>query len=169
MAILGVTWKGLSLRPMTREDFYRALRSDEEGGDVGATDDPKYFRITGFSDEDAGVGAGDRDWRIAMRLHPVPASAEETIVEYLALSSDFTSTEGDPIFLFPFMQGWALERARELWSAENGDSAIQKVAEGERLKHETDIDRWLEGTVAKASRFTWRYPNVTRRRGGRYR
>ncbi len=169
MAILGVTWKGISLRPMSTEDYYKELRDDEAGGDTGAEGDPKYFRVTGFSDENAGTDPGDRDWRIAMRLHPQPSSAEAVVVQYLSLSSDFTSQEADPIFLFPFMQGWALERAKELWSAENGDSAIQSVAEAERLKHEMDIDRWLDAGVKKATRFTWRYPNVTFRRGGRYR
>ncbi len=169
MAILNVTWKGRSLKPLTRDDYYRLLRTDDEGGDTAATQDPNNFRVTGFSDEDAGATPGDRDWRIVMRLHPIPASGEAVVVEYLALSSDFTSVEPDPIFLYPFMQGWALERSKELWAAENGDSAIQKVAEGERLKHETDIDRWIEGTRPPASRMTWKYPNVNTRRGGRYR
>jgi hypothetical protein len=162
MAILNVTWKGVSLRPMTRDDYYRVLRSDEEGGDLGAAGDPNYFRVVGYSDE------GTADWRIVMRLHPEPNTASAVVVEYLALAEDY-STETEALTLLPFMQGWCLERAKELWSAENGDSAIQRVAEAERIKHESDIDRWIEGTRPPASRMSWRYPNVVSRRGGRYR
>lgn len=162
MAILNVTWKGRSLKPLTRDDYYRLLRTDDEGGDTAATQDPNNFRVTGYAD------AGSADWRIVMRLHPLPASAEAVVVEYLALAGDY-ATESNAIPLYPFMQGWVLERAKELWSAENGDSAIQRVAEAERMKHETDIDRWIEGTRPPASRVTWKYPNVNTRRGGRYR
>lgn len=163
MAILGVTWKGVSLRPLqNREDYYRVLRTDEAGGDVGASGDPAYFRVTGYSDE------GTADWRLVLRLHPEPNSSQEVVVEYLALSEDYSS-EDEALTLYPFMQGWCLERSKELWAAENGDSAIQRVAEAERLKHEADIDRWIEGVRPAGSRMSWRYPRVVNRPGGRYR
>lgn len=176
MAILNVTYKGLSMRPLNRVDYYRLLRSDEEGGDVSTADaGPMYYRITGHSDEDAGTGGGDRDWRIVMRLHPAPPTSdtEQLVVEYLSLAKDYaasTTVEADPLPLHPWLQGWVLERAKELWSAENGDSAIQKVAENERMKHERSIHRWIEGIRPPSGAVKWRYPNVARRgRGGRYR
>ena len=171
MALLNVTWGGVNLRPLPRADYFRILRSDTEGGDVGdAATTPGYFRVTGHAD--AGGGAGSRDWRIVMRLHPAPVSTDTVEVEYLALGPDFTTSatvETDPLPLYPWLQGWVLERAKEIWAAENGDSAIQGVAEKERQRHEGSISRWIEGIRPPANRVRWRYPNVTRRRGGRYR
>lgn len=174
MAVLSVTWGGVYLRPMGRVDYARYRRSDDEGGDIAAASDPTHFRISGHSDEDAGAGGGDRDWRIVLQLHPAPPATEtDTLeVEYLALAKDHfidATTSADPLPLFPWLQGWVLERAKELWSAENGDSAIQGVAEKERAKHERSINRWIEGIRPPAGVVRWQYPVNRGRRGGRYR
>lgn len=171
MAVLNVTYAGVSMRPLNRVDYYRLLRSDDEGGDVSAADNgAAFFRITGFAD--AGGGAGSRDWRISLRLHPAPQTSETLEVEYLVLARDHfvdAAESADPIPLFPWLQGWVLERGKELWAAENGDSAMGGLAEKERAKHERSINRWIEGTRPTSGTVTWRYPNAPRRRGGRYR
>lgn len=174
MIPLAVTFGGYSLKPMSRTDYYRLLRDDDSGGNIAADGRPTYYRITGYADADAGDDEGDRDWRLVCRVLPTPSSAfsDETFaVEYLALAGDYESVDsnegGDPIALFPFLQSWVLERAKELWSSENGDSSIQGVAEKERAKAERSIDQFIEGTRQKTQRFTTRFPNVRRRR--RYR
>lgn len=169
MAILAVRFNGLELTPLDRDSWQRLLRSDDEGGDVADSQDPTYYRVSGFSDEDAGVDAGDRDWRVVLRLHPVPNTNDDLEVEYIALSVD-VSTAADPISLFPFLQGWVLERAKEIWAAQNGDAAQAGTSEKERLKHERAINNWIEsGTRESSSRVTWKYPvRSRRRRGSRY-
>jgi len=174
MVPLAVTYDGYSLKPLNRTDYYRLLRDDDSGGNVGASGRPAYYRTTGYSDQDTGETEGDRDWRIVMQIHPTPGSGLDTktfTVEYLALAGDYESVDategGDPVALYPFLQSWVLERSKELWSAENGDSSTQSVAEKERAKAERSIDDFIQGTRQRPSRFTPRYPNVTRRR--RYR
>lgn len=173
MAVLNVTFAGVSMRPLNRVDYFRLLRPDDAGGDIGSLGSgPGYYRITGFADVDAGVNPGDRDWRIALRIHPAPATTDLVEIEYIALARDHfldTDTQQDPLPLFPWLQGWVLERAKELWSAENGDSAISKVAKNERIQHERSIHRWIEGTRPASGSVTWRYPNETSQQGGRYR
>lgn len=161
MAVLAVTFDGYNLRHMSRDDYYRSLRSVDEGGDVAAAGRPVYYRISGHAD----VGSGSKDWRIVMRLHPIPSTSyagKALNVEYLAHAPAF-GTETDPVNLYSFLQGWVLERAKELWSAENGDMAILQTAEKERAKHERGIASWIEGSRQMPGRLTTRYPNVSRK------
>lgn len=176
MAIRGVTMGGYPLAPISLDDYYRLLKADSEGGGIASGDRPLYYRVSGYSDEDTGTAEGDRDWRLVLRLDPAPANAYATatlVVDYLAFAGDYEavdSTEGgDPVALYPWMQGWVLERAKELMSAETGDSNLQKVSREERMIHEASINTWIEQATRDTSnqRMTWRYPNKRRRR--RYR
>lgn len=166
MAILGASLAGKQLTPMKRDDWYRLRRSDDAGGDIADSQAPTYYRVTGFSDEDTGDDAGERDWRIVVRLHPVPSSdyAGETFsVDYIALGLDVTEVD-DPISLFPHLQGWVFQRAKELWAADNGDVAQAKTAEAERAKHERPINVWIENASRESqSKATWTYPRRSRR------
>ena len=175
MAIKAVTYGGLSLSAISDDDYYRLLRSDEDGGDIDVSGKPTRYRVTGFSDEDASSSEGARDWRLVLRLLPQPAddyAALSLVVEYVALANDFESVDategGDPIALWPHLQGWCLERGKEIWFSEVGDASRMKSAETERLKHERTIASWIErATRQPTQRLTWRYPNV--RRHTRYR
>lgn len=164
MAILSVTLGGNKLRPISRDDYQRLLRTDEAGGDLGASSKPLYYRIAGHADG----GAAGEDWRLALRLHPQPGSGYDTLtlaVDYQALAHGYAD-ETDVIALYPFMQGWVLERAKELWAAEMGNSALMGTAREERREHAASIAAWVERGTRETShaRMTWRYPNVTRRR-----
>lgn len=167
MVPLAVTFDGRSLKPLSRDDYYRLLRNDDEGGDVSDAGRPAYYRVTGYSDE----GAASRDWRVVLRVHPQPSStyAGKTLaVEYLALAGDYAAGEADDLMaLYPYMQAWILQHSKELYAAENGDSAIQGVAEKARVAAGDRIHNFLQGTRQNVKRFTFRYPTVTRRR--RYR
>ena len=167
MAVLAVTFDGLSMSPMSRDDYYRLLRPDDEGGDTGDASRPTRYRVVGASDQ----GVGSVEWRVVMRLHPEPATdyaGKQLVVQYVSLGVDVQTSETDPMPLFPFLQGWCLERGRELWAVEAGDGSMAQVAEAERMKHERDINSWIDsGTRQGSSRMRWRYPNPSR--GSRYR
>lgn len=176
MAIVGVTMGGYPIAPISRDDYYRLLKADSEGGGVGTGDRPLYYRVVGYSDEDAGSAEGDRDWRLVLRFYPTPANSyatAELVVDYIALAGDYESVDSsegaDPVALYPWMQGWVLQRAKELMAADTGDSNMQKVAREERLMHETSINTWIESATrdTSAQRMNWRYPVKRRRR--RYR
>lgn len=171
MAIKAVTYRGLSMTPLSDDDYYRVLRSDEEGGGIAADGEPSRYRVVGFSDEDAGSSEGNRDWRLVLRLYPTPGtgySSGSLVVEYVALANDFESVDasegGDPIALWPHLQGWCLERATELWLTACRDSNGAKGAETERLKHERTIHSWIErATREPTQRMKWRFPHPSRR------
>lgn len=164
-AVLSVTYDGYPLAPISRDDYYRLLRTDEEGGGLEGegTGRPSRYRIMGFSDEDAGMGAGDVDYRLVLRLFPTPTDDKELVVEYVALAPAFANDE-DALPMTHTMQRWVLYRAAETWAGERGDVALLQTAERERQKVEQTLYSWFTTSRVHSSRATTRRPNVTRTR-----
>lgn len=163
-SLLAVTYAGLSLRPIGRDDYYRLLRSDAEGGGVGTaeTGKPAYYRVTGVTDADAGTDPGDTDYRLVLRIYPTPDDAEELVVEYVASAYEFANDE-DTIPLTKACQRWVLQRAVEMWGTEAGDPALIQRAFLERQKVEQTLFTWFDSLRDRPSRVRTRPPHVYRR------
>lgn len=164
-SVLQVSYAGFNLRPITRDDLARLQRSDEEGGGIDgeATGQVGYYRVAGFSDEDAGATAGDRDWRLVLRIYPAGDAAETLKVNYIALAPALT-VGADPLPWLPTMQRWIRLRAGEIWAADQGDVAQGSAQERERAKVEVTLHSWLEAMREMPSRARTRLPHVTRSR-----
>lgn len=164
-APLAVTYNGFPLAPISRDDYYRLLRSDEEGGGlVGeGSGRPNWYRLMGYSDEDAGSGAGDVDYRLVMRLFPTPDDTEQLVVEYLALAAAIANDE-DALPMTHTMQRWVKSRAAEILASERGDGNLLRNVERERQKVEDTLHAWFTASKVHASRVTTRRPNVRRTR-----
>lgn len=162
-SLLAVTFNGLSMAPLSRDDYYRILRSDEEGGGVYTEDQgtPRWYRLVGIADNDAGVSAGDTDYRVVLRLYPTPTEAKSLVVEYVTQAVAVANDE-DTLPLTNTMQRWVLRRAAELWAGDRNDSALLQTAERERAKVEESLYSWFDGMRDRPSRLTIRYPHVRR-------
>lgn len=161
-SVLAVTFNGLSLRPLSRDDYYRIKRGDDEGGGVslGSTGIPGYYRIVGFSN------TADADPRLVLQLYPTPSAADELIVEYVSVGPEIATDTFDIPLGLPF-QRWTLCRAAEIWGSERGDDPLVQRQERERLKVEETLHSWFDAMREKPTRATTRYPHVTRQQ--RYR
>lgn len=162
-SVLAVTFNGLSLRPLSRDDYYRILRGDDEGGGVaeGSSGVPAYYRVVGFADADSGVTEGLTDYRLVLRLYNTPDTADSLVVEYVATAPDF-AFDGDDVPLAKPLQRWVLCRAAEIWGARRGDDPLVQRNERERLKVEEGLHPWFDAMRERPSRATTRYPHVTR-------
>lgn len=163
-SILQLTFDGYNMRPITRDDYARLRRTDEEGGGIESEEGGRvaYYRVTGYSDEDAGTAAGDRDWRVVVRLFPTPLEAKTLKVNYISLPPALT-VGADPMPYLPTMQRWIRHRAGEIWAADSGDVAQQSSCERERAKVEPTLQGWFEAMRELPSRARPRRPHVTRK------
>jgi hypothetical protein len=165
VAVLAVTYGGLPVDALSREDYYRLRRTDEQGGglDLSAQGGALYYDLPGFADNDAATTEGAQDYRMVIRLHPTPTEAKSLVVEYLC-SAETVANAGDYVPLARPLQRWVIARACEMWSEDAGDGVLLSNQERERGKVEDTLYPLIDGLRPGARRATTRYPSVTRSR-----
>lgn len=158
--VLAVRLGGVELRAISREDYARLRRSDEEGGGVGAEGEtPAFYRIVGTTEANL----------LVIEIMPTPSTADTLEVDYMSLAPSLPDAAPTAVIrLWPHLAEWLLHRSKEIWGGETGDSSLVQAAFQDRTKVEKVIDNWLEGTKQYPSRVRWQYPNQAARRARRY-
>lgn len=158
--VLSVRLGGVELRALSRDDYLRLRRSDDQGGGVGADgEDPAFYRIVGTTAANL----------LVLEIMPTPSAADTLEVDYISLPPSLPDASPTAVIrLWPHLAEWLLHRAKEIWAAETGDTSLSTASYQERMKVEKVIDNWLEGTKQYPLRVRWKYPNQTARRGRRF-
>lgn len=155
-SVLYVIWDGLPLDPLTRDDELRIKNARSAAGAEQATKlgtAPSAYRTTGFTS--AGL--------LVVRLFDTPAEAKTYEVGYNALSPALT-VDATALPTMASFQEWVLEKAKELWASELGDTVQLKLSQGQLARIEQDLIPDTEAMLEVPHRFKWRYPNPA----GRY-
>ena len=161
--VFAVRLGGRPLDVLSRNDYERILKTDEQGGGVaeGTAERPFGWRIVGFTDADAGTDPGDVDYRAVLRIYPTPTGTPSLEVDYATVAPAL-AVGGDTLPMSRPLQRWVVYRATEMWASERGDAALVGGTERQRIQTEETLHSWFDLYRDRPTRATTRYPRVTR-------